>query len=109
MNIRKIFFFLFILSVVGYFLYEARGILFAPSLAILAPPSGATFNTSRIRLVGRADPQAIVWVDGRSFVADGAGLFGGMITLDPGYNEIGVLVRDRFDNETKRVVKVMIK
>ncbi len=109
MQIRNIIFFLILLGIGGYFFYEARGILFAPSLSILEPLSGATFNTTRIRLLGHTDPHTLVWVDGRSFTSDDAGYFAGIITLDPGYSELGVFVRDRFNNETKKVVKVMVE
>ncbi len=109
MHIRRLIFLLFVLAIGGYFFYEARGILLAPRLLVLEPRSGATFNTTRIHILGRADPRAVVWVDGRSFTADDAGYFEGMITLDPGYSEIGVLVRDRFNRETRKVVKVVIE
>ena len=45
----------------------------------------------------------------REFFPKQNGEFDGMLTLDPGYNEIGFLVRDRFNNETKKVVKVTVQ
>ena len=93
----------------GYFFYEARGVLFAPSLEIFEPEDNSTLNYTEILIAGRTDPNLNVWVAGKTFQSDEKGIFEGNLTLDPGFNQIGVSVRDRFGNETRKVLKLMVK
>ena len=109
MQARHLFFIVIIVLVAGYFMFEARGVLFAPSLRVLEPENGSSYNTTRIHIAGVASADEKVFVNGREFVPKQNGEFDGTLTLDPGYNEIGFLVRDRFNNETKKVVKVTVQ
>ncbi len=109
MHIRHILFFLGIAAVAGYFIFEARGVLFEPTLYVFEPTSGATFQTTRIHIAGKVANNDSVLVNGKEFIANDKGLFDGMMTLTPGYNELGFLVRDRFGHETRRVVKVVVE
>ena len=58
---------------------------------------------------GRTMPKTSVWVGGRTFLSNEAGIFEGILPLSPGYNEIGIYVRDRFGSETRKVLKVVVK
>lgn len=109
MNLRSFIFVFLILVAFGYFFYEARGVLFAPELVIYEPVNGALLNTTRIQVTGRTDPEMIVKANGREIRADQEGIFQDAITLAPGYNEIGFSVQDRFGNETRKVVKIVIE
>lgn len=102
-------FFVFILAVVGYFFYEARGVLFAPSLEIFEPRDGAILNSTEIHIAGRAGPNSAVWVSGKIFQSDDTGIFEGDLRLVPGYNQIGISVKDRFGSETRKVLRLIVK
>ena len=95
--------------VASYFLFEVRGVLFAPSLEILEPINGATISTTQMRIAGKTNPSLKVWVGGREFIANEKGNFEGTIPVSPGYNEIGIFVKDRFGNETRKVLKIFVK
>lgn len=109
MSLRRIIFLTSVFVTFGYFLFEARGVLFAPPLFIYEPQNNTTFRTTRIHVAGKTDPGLHVSVGGRSFIADDQGDFDDFITINPGYNEIGFLVKDRFGNETQRVLKVVVE
>lgn len=109
MYIRKLIF-LFVLCLAGvYFLFEARGVLFSPSLTVTEPTQGQVFNTTLIRISGKIDANQKVSVNGKEFIPDTNGVFGGTITVDPGYRELGFSVKDRFGNETRKIVKIVVQ
>lgn len=92
-----------------YFFFEAEGVLFAPSLTIFEPHNGAVMHTTRIRIAGKTDKGQRVIVSGQEFLADDHGDFQGMLTVGPGYREIGFSVEDRFANERRKAIKVFIE
>jgi len=109
MNLRNLIFIVLVLAAFGYFFYEAQDVLFAPRLIIYEPENGATLNTTRVGISGLTDPELIVIVNGREIRADDEGMFKDTLTLDPGYSELGFSVRDRFGNETRKVVKIVVE
>lgn len=109
MNLRRLIFLVFILAVAGYFFYEARGVLFNPKLEIFEPKDGAVLKSTEIHMAGRTDPNLSVWVAGKTFQSDEKGVFEGDIALVPGYNQIGISVRDRFGGETRKVLRLVVK
>ncbi len=109
MDIRKIIFIIFIALAVGYFFYEAGGVLFAPKLEITEPKNGVLFKTTRVQISGRSEPKTTVWVAGREFITDEKGFFQGEISLDPGYNELGIKVKNRFGKETRKMLQLVVE
>ena len=109
MHIRQWIFIGIIILVAGYFFYEARGVIFAPKLVIFEPKNGETLNSTQMHIAGQTMPQTRVWVGGRIFQSDEKGIFEGDYPLSPGYNEIGIYVKDRFGAETRKVLKVVVK
>ena len=93
----------------GYFVFEARGVFFKPSLYIFEPKNGDTFQTTRIHIAGKSEAGKRVLVNGKEFPLNERGEFEGTLTLDPGYNEIGFVARDRLGNETRKTVKVVVQ
>lgn len=93
----------------GYFFYEAKGVLFAPKLEIFEPQDGATIPGGRVHIAGRTAPMLKVWISGREAQADEHGIFEDNLPVWPGLNAIGVSVKDRFDNETRKVLRVVVK
>ncbi|MDP3762832.1 MAG: hypothetical protein Q8Q97_02060 [bacterium] len=98
-----------VLLMAGYFFYEARGVLFAPKLEVFEPKDGATVSGGRLHIAGRTEPNLIVWISGRNAQSDSGGIFEDEIPVRPGYNEIGISVKDRFGGETRKVLRVVVK
>lgn len=109
MHIRQRIFVGVIVLAAAYFFYEASGVIFSPELKIFEPENGATLNTTQMHIAGQTMSNLKVWVGGREFVANEKGIFEGIVPLSPGYNELGISVKDRFGNETRRVLKVFMK
>ena len=109
MKPRSIVFFVILAISLTYFFYEARGIIFSPYLKIIIPEQGEILHSPVIYIRGVVNAKQQVFVGGKMFIADDQGFFGGEILAYPGYNEIGVLVRGRFNKETRKVVKVMVE
>lgn len=109
MNIRKWIFAGLVLVVGVYFVYEARDMLFAPALEIFEPQNFANISSGRIHIAGRTDPYLKIWISGREAQANEKGFFEDSIPAWPGYTEIGVKVSDKFGNETRKILKVVVK
>ena len=116
MHIRRWIFAGLVLAVSGYFVYEARDLIFAPTLEIFEPASVsgmpkdfAEISATHLRITGRTDPFLKVWISGREAQADEKGFFEDNIPVWPGYNEIGIKVSDKFGNETRKILKVVVK
>ncbi len=109
MHIRHWIFLGIIILVVLYFLFEARGVIFGPSLEILQPQNGATLNSTRINIAGRTSPKTEVWVGGRILLSDENGIFSDNFVFNTGYNEIGIYVKDRFGHEAQKILKFIMK
>ena len=83
--------------------------LFAPRLEIFEPEDNATLHYTEILIAGRTGQNLNVWVAGKIFQSDEKGIFEGSLTLDPGLNQIGISVRDRFGNETRKILRIIVK
>lgn len=109
MHIRHWIFLGLVLAAAGYFFYEASGVIFAPALEIFEPKDGAVINTSRLHIAGRTDPRLKVWISGREAQADERGIFEDSVPVWPGYNQIGISVKDKFGNETRKVLRIVVE
>ena len=108
MQARHALFLFFILGALGYFLFEARGVLFAPRLVIYEPKED-TSVTSPVRIAGYSNADETILIEGREFKPNEQGVFSGTLILYPGYRRIGFLARDHFGNETKKIVPIVVK
>ena len=109
MHIRRWIFVGVIILAGGYFFYEARGVLFNPKLEIFSPKDGAVLTSAGIHIAGKTDSNLTVWAAGKTFQSDEKGIFEGDIALAPGYNQIGIWVKDRFGGETRKVLRLLVK
>lgn len=109
MHIRHWIFVGIVIVAAGYFFYEARGVIFAPRLEIFEPKDGAVINSSRLHIAGRAEPMLKVWIGGREAQADEKGIFEDNVPVWPGLNEIGIKVTDKFGDETRKVLRVVVE
>ncbi len=109
MHVRRLIFLVFIFIVGTYALYESRWVLFRPRLSITEPKNGAVLRTADVRVHGRSDPAMAVWIDGRHAESDAKGYFEDTIPAFPGYNEIGIMVKNRFGKETRTSIKFFVQ
>ena len=105
MFLRKIIFFIFIFSALFYELFAARGVLFPPKLKIISPKDGEKITGTRVYFSGNTIPNASLWVDGARIESEKSGFFEGFLTFHPGYNELGISVKNKFDRETRKVIR----
>ena len=102
--------FLAVLAVVaGYFLFEASGVLFSPSLSIEEPRFGDRVHATYTTVAGHSSPAIDVWVNGQILRTDDSGFFKTTVALFPGYNPIEVRVKNRFGYEKRSVTAVILE
>lgn len=109
MFLRKVIFFLFILTAISYGIYATRGVLFAPNLEVFSPKNGEKIFGNKVNISGRTIPKNQVWIDGAQLESDESGFFEESLFFHPGYNEVGVSVKNRFGKETRKVLKFVVE
>ncbi len=107
MFLRKVIFFIFIAIFIFYSFFVSRGIIFPPKLSIYSPKNFSHINETVVKISGKTDSKLVVWVDGKHIQSDEQGLFDGSLFLFPGYNEIGISVKNHFGKETKKTIKLL--
>ncbi len=100
---------LIFLLVGGAFLYlygEFRSFAGVPRLVILTPESGATIETSEVRVAGKTDKGARVSINNQPVFVGSDGDFSDTLILQPGLNTVTVLSINRFDKEKSETFSV---
>jgi hypothetical protein len=95
------------LGIAGYGLFQARGILQGPQIAIARPISGATATTSLIEIAGTASAVVSLTLNDRPIHTTVDGAFSEELLLSPGYNVMSVRARDRFGRVTEEMIEVI--
>lgn len=106
---RKILFFLFLIAVLFYGFFAARGVIFPPKLKILSPKNYSTLNSTKVKVSGITDPSLTLWVGGKNVQSDESGFFEEILYIYPGYNEIGIRVQNKFGRESKKILKLAVE
>ena len=106
-NIRRIVLAVATLLVLGYALFEARGILRGPVIVIESPVSGQTITEPLIHITGRAENIHAITMDDRPIFISETGLIDEPLALLPGYNEVVFKGTDRF-GKAARVDLILI-
>lgn len=109
MFLRKIIFSIFIIIVVSYAIYTARGVLFSPKLLIFSPKNWEHISGTRVKFSGQTIPKTQLWIDGARVESDEKGFFESSLFFHPGYNEMGISVKNRFGKETSKVLKFVVE
>ncbi len=109
MEFRKAIFYLFLIGAVFYGLFAARGVMFPPKLKVLSPKNYSTFNATKVAVSGITDPSLAVWIGGKNVQSDESGFFEEILYVHPGYNEIGILVKNKFGRESKKILKLAVE
>ncbi len=109
MKLQRGLFFFFLLLALGYFVFEAYGVLLGPALSIDEPRYGDRVHTTYIAVAGRSSAGIDVWVNGHASRTDNEGFFKATIGLFPGYNPIEVRVKNRFGYERRELSAVILE
>lgn len=83
----------------GYILFQARFIVFGPSISIENPVNGAVVHDPIVTFSGKAKNAAWISLNGEQIFTDEQGLWSEALPLNPGPSIMAVRVRDRFGRE----------
>jgi cytoskeletal protein RodZ len=93
---------------VGYLLWQYRDAFLNPPLQITSPLNG-TVSSSQIKVAGKTDANATVYVDQDVVSVDQNGNFEKVINVFPGEADITVRVVNKFAKVTERKIQIDVK
>ena len=96
---------IFFLIVLMYGYFEARGLLFGPSITINSQTQEV--HTSYTLISGHADRITSLSVDGEPIQVTVSGDFADPYILTPGLNRIVFDAKDAYNNTTEKVVEIL--
>ena len=102
-------FILFITIVVIYSLFQTRNILFGPSIEIVSPINGETYNDPLLEVKGTAKSVKFLTLNDRPLFTDTNGNFEEKLLLAPGYNILKIEGTDKFGKKTKKILEIILK
>jgi|SRR3989344_2990953 len=109
MEFRKIIFVLFLIAILFYGFFAARGVMFAPKLKVISPKNYSTLSSTKVSISGITNPSLTLWIGGKSVQSDESGFFEEVLYVYPGYNEIGIKVQNKFGRESKKILKLTVE
>ncbi|HXK39976.1 MAG TPA: hypothetical protein VJ837_04040 [Candidatus Paceibacterota bacterium] len=98
-----------VILVLGYALFEARGLLRGPVITIETPRPGETLTDPLARAVGRAENVSSITMNSRAIFISEKGRIDEPLALLPGYNEITFLGTDRFGKTVRVELMVLYR
>ncbi len=98
---------LFIGSLIGYALYQSRGIIEGPTITLTGLEDGDTLSSRIVPITGVAKRAKSLTLDGREIFVDLSGNFNEKLLLYPGYNIIELVAKDADGREAKETLRVV--
>ncbi|KKS58209.1 MAG: hypothetical protein UV43_C0048G0009 [Parcubacteria group bacterium GW2011_GWF2_42_7] len=92
-----------------YFIYQLRGVIFGPYLAVSSPFDGEVLEQSYTTIKGKAGQANFLSLNGRKVFVDRNNEFSHSLLLASGYNIIELTTKDNFGREIKIKKEVMLK
>lgn len=100
----------FIISLVGYSLFQVHKIMTGPTIELSLPhDSLVTGPNNRIRLTGIAANVAFISLNDNPIYVDETGTFNESLLLNPGYNIIKLYGKDKFGKTLTKLVEITYK
>ncbi|HUD04582.1 MAG TPA: helix-turn-helix domain-containing protein [Patescibacteria group bacterium] len=99
---------LIIVVLIGYLLWQYREAFLNPPLEITSPQNGNT-SSSQVKITGKTDSNATVYVDQNAVTVDQDGSFQKVINVFPGKTTITVKAVNKFGKVTQQAVQVNVK
>jgi cytoskeletal protein RodZ len=99
---------LIFIAILGFIFYQYRNAFFGPSLDIFSPKEKAVFSSSVVSVVGKTDPDAIVFINDNAISVEQNGAFRKNIVALSGETTIKIKAVNHFGKQTivKRVVEI---
>jgi hypothetical protein len=94
----------FFLLIIGYAYFEARALLYGPSITV--PSTQTEVHERFIHIQGTADHIAAISMNGKEIEVTEKGAFDEPYLLAPGYNRIILEARDKYGNKTSREIGI---
>lgn len=104
-RITRVVLIIFFLLIVGYAYYEARGVLYGPSIHISSEVREVT--DPFVAIQGKADRIADLSMNGRPISVTEDGAFNEPYLLSPGLNRIMLDATDRYGRQTQQIVEIV--
>lgn len=95
----------FFLIIAAYAYFEARGILFGPTIQV--PQSIEEVSSPYIELTGTTSHIATLTMNGESVPVTVAGSFDIPYALSPGQNRIVLDATDKYGNKTEKIIQII--
>jgi uncharacterized protein YfaP (DUF2135 family) len=95
----------FFLIILGYAYFEARGILFGPTIQV--SQTVEQVSTPYIELTGTTTHIATLSMNGQSVPVTEQGAFDIPYALSPGYNRIVLDATDKYGHSTQKVIQIV--
>lgn len=104
-TLTKIALVVFFLLIAGYAYFEARGILFGPTISVAQTVEQV--SSPYIELTGTTSHIAALEMNGQSVPVTEAGAFDIPYALSPGYNRIVLDATDKYGHSTEKVIQIV--
>ena len=104
-RITKVALLLFFLIIAGYGYFEARGILFGPSIKVES--SVQNVSNPYIEIKGTASHISSLEMNGQSVAVTENGQFDIPFVLAPGFNRIVLDAQDKYGKKTEQVIEIV--
>ena len=96
---------IFFLIVIGYAYFEARGILFGPSITVTSQVT--MVDQPFVTIKGQADRIASLSMNGKTIAVTEDGAFSEPYLLAPGDNRIVLDARDKYGRSREQVIEIV--
>ncbi len=96
---------IFFLIVIGYAYFEARGVLFGPSISTALQETEV--HEPFIMIKGQADRIASLLMNGKAISVTETGTFEEPYLLAPGYNRVVLDARDKYGRSRSKVIEIV--
>ncbi len=97
-----------LLLFIGYLLFQYRDAFLNPPLEITSPQEGAV-TASQIKVAGKTDPNATVYINGDAVTVDENGNFGKVINVFPGKSTVVVKAVNKFSKQTQESIQINVE
>ena len=105
---KKIFFILAVLAILGYGLFEARRLLGGPSITIETPIDGSATSSVAVTISGVAQNISFLTINDAPAFTDEQGRFALRLSPPPGYAIFTVAATDRFGRRASAEVHITV-
>lgn len=96
---------LFFVLLIGYGYFEARGLLFGPSITVTS--SVTEVHDPFVMIQGHADRISSISMNGKAIKVTETGEFSEPYVLSPGYNRIVLDARDKYGRSRSQTIEVV--